>query len=82
MSENLNHMTLSLNKPQVRVLYEILNLTSLSLTEIDTDYGSDSLESIVAREPELDEVNVTRVCHRLFTLLGQMLKQYEREREV
>lgn len=78
---NLNHMQLSLSETQVRVLYEILNLTGLSLVEIDTDYGSDSLESIVAREPLLDEVNVTRVCHRLFDLLGQNLEQFEKERD-
>ena len=76
---NLNHNTISLNKSQVRVLYEILNLTGLSLTEIDTDYGSDSIEAIVGRDARLDEVNVGRVAHRLFDLLGQMLEQYERE---
>ena len=81
MSENLNRITLSLSESQTRVLYEIINLTGLSLAEIDTDYGSDSLESIVAREPELDEVNVTRVCHRLFDLLGQNLEQFEKERD-
>ena len=79
MSDNLNHQTITLNKPQVRVLYEVLNLTGLSLTELDTDYGSDSVESIVARNPLVDEVNVGRVCHRLFDLLGQMLEQYDRE---
>lgn len=79
---DINRITIALNEPQTRVLYEIINLTGLSLAEIDTDYGSDSLESIVAREPLLDEVNVTRVCHRLFDLLGQNLEQFEKERDV
>lgn len=82
MSDNINRMTISLNEPQVRVLHEILNLTGLALTELDSDYGSDSVESLVAREPELDEVNVGRVCHRLFDKLGAMLEQFEREREI
>lgn len=80
MSENINRMTISLNEPQTRVLYEILNLTGLALTELDTDYGSDSVETIVSREPLLDDVNVGRVCHRLFDLLGQHLEQFEKER--
>ena len=82
MSDNINRMTISLNEPQCRVLHEILNLTGLELTALDADYGSDSIESIVAREPLLDEVNVGRVCHRLFDLLGSMLEQFEKERDV
>lgn len=82
MSENLNRISITLNEPQTRVLYELLNLTGLALAEIDADYGSDSLESIVAREPLLDEVNVGRVCHRLFDLLAQNLEQFDKERDV
>ena len=81
MSENLNRITISLSEPQCRVLYEIINLTGLSLVELDTDYGSDSIESIVARGPHCDEINVGRVCHRLFDLLGQQLEQFEKERD-
>lgn len=77
-----NRATIKLTEPQVRVLYEILNLTGLSLTELDTDYGSDSIEAIVARGPHCDEINVTRVAHRLFDLLGQQLEQFEKERDV
>ena len=82
MSENINRMTLSLNEPQVRVLHEILNVTGLELTLLDASYGSDSIETIVGREPQLDEVNVGRVCHRLFDKLGDMLEQFEKERNI
>ena len=74
MSENLNRITISLNEPQTRVLYEILNITGLALTEVDTDYGSDSIEDIVSRQPLLDEVNVKRVAHRLFDRLSHELE--------
>ena len=63
--DNVQRCTLKLTEPQARVLYEILNLTGLALTEVDTDYGSDSIEDIVSRQPLLDEVNVKRVAHRL-----------------
>lgn len=82
MSENLNHMQLSLSETQVRVLYEILNLSGLGLTELDADYGSDSIEEIISRLYTLDEVDVGRVAHRMFTLLGQMLEQFQKEREL
>ena len=82
MSDNLNRMTIALNEPQMRVLYEILNLTGLSLAEIDADYGSDSIETIVGNEAECSEINVGRVCHRLFDLLGQNLEQFEKERDL
>ena len=74
MSENLNRISISLNEPQTRVLYEILNITGLALTEVDTDYGSDSIEDIVSRQPLLDEVNVKRVAHRLFDRLSHELE--------
>ena len=80
MSENLNHMTVSLNETQVRVLHEILNLSGLELTQLDAEYGSDSIDTIVGREPLLVDVNVARVSNRLFTLLGSMLEQFEKER--
>lgn len=70
---------ISLNESQVRVLYEILNLSGVALTELDTDYGSDSIESIVQREPLLDGVNVTRISHRLFSLLGGLLERFNEE---
>lgn len=63
-------MKITLNENQVTVLYEILNVTGLPLTKLETDYGTDSIESIVQREPELNEVNVSRVAHQLFQLLG------------
>jgi hypothetical protein len=60
----------TLNEAQQAVLYEILNVTGLALTELEADYGTDSIESIVQREPTLNEINVSRVAHQLFSLLG------------
>lgn len=61
---------ITLNETQQAVLYEILNITGLSLTELETDYGSDSVEDIAQRAPEMNEINVGRVAHQLFSLLG------------
>lgn len=77
-----DRLSISLNEAQCRVLHEILNITGLELTALDASYGSDSIETIVGREDTLDEVNVTRVCHRLFDLLGSMLEQFETERNI
>ena len=77
-----NTMQLSLTEAQARVLYEILNLSGLPLTNLEADYGTDSVEEIVSRLYQLDEVDVGRVGHRMFTLLGQMLEQFQKEREL
>ena len=61
---------ITINETQAAVLYEILNVTGLALTELEADYGTDSIESIVQRMPEMNEVNVGRVAHQLFSLLG------------
>ena len=66
-------ITFNFTEEQARVLFEILNLTGLSLREIDMDYGSDSIEAIVQREPLLNDVNVSRVVHQLFSVLGDQL---------
>ena len=66
----MSTVTLNLTTKQVRVLYELVNYTGVELTQIDTDYGSDSIEDLVQREiPELREVNVRREAGRLFDLL-------------
>ena len=66
----MSMVTLNLNTKQARVLYELINLTGVELTQIDADYGTDSIEDIVQREiPELSEVNVRREAGRLFDLL-------------
>jgi hypothetical protein len=77
----MSDITIRLNEAQARVLHEILNITGLELTALDASYGSDSIETIVGREPELDEVNVTRVAHRLFDQLTSILEQFEEERD-
>lgn len=61
---------ITINETQAVVLYEILNVTGLALTELEADYGTDSVESIIQREPQLNEINVGRVAHQLFQLLG------------
>ena len=63
-------MSITLNETQQAVLYEILNITGLALTELEADYGTDSVESIAQRMPEMNEINVGRVAHQLFSLLG------------
>lgn len=77
-----NTIQLSLTEAQARVLYEILNLSGLALTELEADYGTDSIEEIISRLYTLDEVDIGRVAHRMFTLLGQMLEQFQKEREL
>ena len=70
----MSTVTVNLTTKQVRVLYELVNMTGMALTQIDTDYGSDSIEDIVQREiPELKEVNVHREAGRLFDLLEASL---------
>ena len=76
MSENLNRMTLSLNEPQCRVLYEILNLSGV---ELET---TDSLESVISQHEECEDIDVAGVCHRLFNLMHQHLVQFEKERDI
>ena len=77
-----NTIQLSLTEAQARVLYEILNLSGLPLTALEADYGTDSVEEIISRLYQLDEVDVGKVAHRMFTLLGQMLEQFQKEREL
>lgn len=60
----------TLNETQQAVLYEILNLSGVALAELEADYGTDSIESIAQRRPELNDVDVNREAHRLFSLLG------------
>ena len=61
---------ITLNETQEAVLYEILNVTGLSLAELEADYGTDSIESIVQRRPELEDVDVKHVSLQIFRLLG------------
>ena len=70
-------ITLELTPAEARALFEILNLSGVALTEIDTDYGSDSIESICQKDLDRDgaEINVNRAAHRMFNYL----KSIERE---
>ena len=65
-------ITLELSEREAKALFEILNITGVELTELDTDHGSDSIEDIAQRqcdEEGAEHVNVRRVAHWLFNLL-------------
>lgn len=65
-------ITLEMTPAEARALFEILNLSGVALAEIDTDYGSDSIESICQKD--LDRaglsINVDRAAHRMFNQLN------------
>lgn len=66
--------TLNLTTNQVRVLYELVNMTGMELTQIDAEYGSDSIEDIVQRTvPDLTGVNVRYTASHLFDILEENL---------
>lgn len=65
-------ITFEMTPEEARVLFEILNLSGVALTEIDTDYGSDSIESICQKDLDRDglSINVNRLAHRMFDRLN------------
>ena len=65
-------ITLVLSEREAKALFEIINITGVELTELDTDYGSDTIESLAQDQCDSEScegVNVTRTAHKIFNFL-------------
>lgn len=66
-------ISLRLTPEQAHCLYEIINMTGVALTEIDADFGSDSIETLAAKSLNVKNRTVSNAAHAIFNALDQVV---------